>query len=63
MSVQDMIEIINYIRGLEEGIYYDIRKELNFIVREISSINDQLSEFFPSESINLGVKDDPDLPF
>ncbi len=63
MSVQDMIEIINYIRGLEENIYDDLKVELDYIVREISSINDQLSEFFPSESINLGVKDDPNLPF
>ena len=58
-----MIEIINYIRGLEENIYDDIKVELDYIVREISSINDQFSEFFPSESINLGVKDDPNLPF
>lgn len=58
-----MFKIINYIRGLEEDMFDEIKEELEYIVRELSSINEQLSEYPINGKCNLGLIDERDYPF
>ncbi len=59
-----MIKIINYIKGLEEDIFDEIKEELDYIVREISLIHERLSDNDSTNvSYNLGLIDERDYPF
>lgn len=63
MTVEDMIKVIDYIRELEEDMFDEIKEELDYIAREVSSISQQLSEFPINGRCNLGLIDERDYPF